>query len=219
MIMSRIAVLLAALTLSLGASAGQQSRGSPQSQPSSQGQRAERASEPDPPVPAAGKTKSGVPTSEGQKSASTSTPDPDPAASPKLDIFDAATVNTDAAVHRVAEQMAGKASDKDQKKSEPSASAKNVKSAQPDVKTAAPADPAVTEFQPRGPGEAGASDPVMTSAKQSKKRVHGDVHGSAGGNRMGANGGGGSVGATSKSGSTSVYIGADHVGTSVAPPR
>jgi hypothetical protein len=79
---------------------------------------------------------------------------------------------------------------------------------------------AVMEFQPAPSGSGPASSSgVVHDGAQSKsplKRVHGDLYGA-----MGASGhaAGGSVGATSKSGKTSVYIQSDEARSKIGQPQ
>jgi len=67
---------------------------------------------------------------------------------------------------------------------------------------------AVAEFQPAPPGSgaASSSDVVLKGARSKSSRVHGDLYGVAGDAGRAA---GGSVGGTSKSGKTSVYVESD----------
>jgi hypothetical protein len=77
-------------------------------------------------------------------------------------------------------------------------------------------DDAVVEFQPAGNGSGASSSVTAIHDKQSKsQRVHGDLYGAKSG--MG-HADGGSVGATSKSGKTSIYVQSDQARTT-APPQ
>jgi hypothetical protein len=79
---------------------------------------------------------------------------------------------------------------------------------------------AVLEFQPAASGSGTASNPrVVSDDAQSKsplKRVHGDLYGATGGAGHAA---GGSVGATSKSGKTSIYVQSDDARSKAGQPQ
>jgi hypothetical protein len=79
---------------------------------------------------------------------------------------------------------------------------------------------AVLEFQPAASGSGTASNPRVVSddagSKSPLKRVHGDLYGATGGTGHAA---GGSVGATSKSGKTSIYIQSDEARSKAGQPQ
>jgi len=69
----------------------------------------------------------------------------------------------------------------------------------------------ITEFQPAGSDDAGASTGSQTnpSASPTRKKVHGEAYGALDPKNSATHRAGGAVGATSKSGKTSVYIETD----------
>jgi hypothetical protein len=77
-------------------------------------------------------------------------------------------------------------------------------------------DDAVLEFHPAAPDASADSSTVVTkdSKKGRLKNVHGEAYGGAG---AGGNREGGKVGVSSKSGKTSISVGAEH--SSTTPPR
>jgi hypothetical protein len=90
-----------------------------------------------------------------------------------------------------------------------------VKSAaKKEAKKAVPADGAkdsnnwaVMEFKPAPPnGGDSSGDVVLLKNSKKKKNVHGEVFGTTGAQGVGTQGVGGAVGATTKSGKTSVYV-------------
>jgi hypothetical protein len=80
------------------------------------------------------------------------------------------------------------------------------------------ASDAVMEFQPAplGSGTAPSAGVVLDGAKSKSARVHGDLYGVAGDAGHAA---GGSVGATSKSGKTSVYVQSDQARSKAGQPQ
>jgi hypothetical protein len=80
------------------------------------------------------------------------------------------------------------------------------------------ASDAVMEFQPAplGSGTASSAGVVLDGAPSKPTRVHGDFYGVAGGDGHAA---GGSVGATSKSGKTSVYVQSDETRSKAGQPQ
>ncbi len=71
------------------------------------------------------------------------------------------------------------------------------------------AEPAVLEFQPASPSARTASDStkaVKDSGKSASKKAHGEVYGSLDPKNAGDRASGASVGATSRTGKTSVYV-------------
>jgi hypothetical protein len=93
--------------------------------------------------------------------------------------------------------------------------AKNTGAAKKDDSGAAPSE--VGEFQPVTAGaHQGSAAPVMQKDQSPLKRIHGDVYGAGGGTgRAGSE----SVGGTSKSGKTSVYVESDQAASTAAPQR
>jgi hypothetical protein len=81
-------------------------------------------------------------------------------------------------------------------------------------------DDAVLEFQPAASGSEAASNPRVVDdgapGKSPLKRVHGDLYGATGGAGRAE---GGSVGATSKSGKTSIYIQSDDAKSKAGQPQ
>lgn len=153
-------------------------------------------------------------------------PQASPAASP-LVLKDTSPVSTEDVVRGVAKELAkqdasatnpqtaGPSSTKTQ-----SGTSKASAQAQSPIPEPAEASDAVKEFQPAASGSGKASDTmVVEDGAQSKsplKRVHGDLYGVAGADGHAA---GGSVGGTSKSGKTSVYVQSDEARSKVGQPQ
>lgn len=78
-------------------------------------------------------------------------------------------------------------------------------------------DSVVFEFRPAAPNTGSGDALVLPKGSKKKKNIHGEVYGTAAAQGAGAQGGGGAVGATSKSGKTSVYVESEHQRTT--PPR
>lgn len=78
-------------------------------------------------------------------------------------------------------------------------------------------DSVVFEFRPAAPNSESGDALVLPKGSKKKKNIHGEVFGTAAAQGAGAQGGGGAVGATSKSGKTSVYVESEHQRTT--PPR
>lgn len=113
--------------------------------------------------------------------------------SKKPALSDAVRVSTDEALASAAKQEAKKQGPKEDQKDSP--------------------DDAVLELRPSVP-EAAADSSAAVSKEKKLKNVHGEVSGTAG---AGRNREGGKVGASSKSGKTSVYVETDRSNTT--PPR
>jgi len=96
------------------------------------------------------------------------------------------------------------------------AAAQGENESKPAGQSTAATDNAVVEFQPAGDGAEKRSTAAATvqdkGSKPSRKRVHGDLYGARSG--LG-HADGGSVGGTSKSGRTSVYVESDHARSQV----
>jgi len=109
-------------------------------------------------------------------------------ASSKPVLAEATRVSTDAAVKGAAQKKAGARA--------------------PNEAASEPADSAVTEFHPvtETPETSGSADPAKTSKKPASKNIHGSVHGGLGPGGDGAERAGGAVGASSKSGKSSIYV-------------
>jgi hypothetical protein len=103
-------------------------------------------------------------------------------------LTNAVRVSTDAALRKAAQEKAKEA-----------ASGKDKKST---------ADKDVLEFRPAAPGSAPAEKDVVVedSKKSPVKNVHGEVYGTTGSGSVGTRGAGAAVGASSRSGKTSVYV-------------
>ncbi|MGD1154654.1 MAG: hypothetical protein ABSA41_02380 [Terriglobia bacterium] len=115
--------------------------------------------------------------------------------SKKPALTDAVRVSTDEALASAAKQEAKKQSPEENQKDSP--------------------DDAVLELRPSVPEAAASTSAAATKEKKSPlKNVHGEVSGAAG---AGGNREGGKVGASSKSGKTSVYVETDRSNTT--PPR
>lgn len=154
-------------------------------------------------------------------------PQPSPAASP-LVFKNTGPVSTEDVVRGVAKELAKQeAGEADGLTANPSSTkaqsgtASTAKgAAQNPGQGPAAASDAVMEFQPASSGTGAASSAtVIEDGAQSKsplKRVHGDLYGVAGGAGHAA---GGSVGATSKSGKTSVYIQSDEARSKAGQPQ
>jgi hypothetical protein len=115
-------------------------------------------------------------------------------------LTDSARVDTNAALRDAVKQQATKGDPKDGKEN--------------------PADSAVVEMRPADANASSSGDPVVVSKKSKKgplKDVHGKVYGATNSNNLGTRGGGGAVGASSKSGKTSVYV--ETEGSRTTPPR
>jgi len=82
---------------------------------------------------------------------------------------------------------------------------------------------AVLEFKPAPASAESSGGAVVVPSKNSKKsvlgNVHGQVHGSVDGNNPGTRRAGASVGASSKSGKTAVYVETERGRTQPNPPR
>ena len=82
---------------------------------------------------------------------------------------------------------------------------------------------AVVEFKPAPASGESSGGAVVVPSKKSKKstlgNVHGQVHGSVDGNNPGTRRTGASVGASSKSGKTAVYVETERGRTQPNPPR
>lgn len=122
-------------------------------------------------------------------------PDPpraeSPKPTPKPALAEATRASTDAAVKSAAQKKAGTSA--------------------PEDDTSEPNDSAVTELHPAAQTpEASSTDSPKTIEKKSPSRnIHGSVYGASGAGGGNASRSGGSVGATSKSGKTSVYVETD----------
>ncbi len=112
-------------------------------------------------------------------------------------LVDAARVSTDAAVRSAAKQEVEKPE-----------SAKGKKDS---------SESAVVEFKPAGPNAGSGETVVLPKDSKKNKNIHGEVFGTTGAQAAGTQGAGGAVGATSKSGKTSVYVETEHQRTT--PPR
>ena len=86
-----------------------------------------------------------------------------------------------------------------------------------DKKTSADKD--VLEFRPTAPGSTTTEKDVVVedSKKSPVKNVHGEVYGTTGSGNVGTRGAGAAVGASSRSGKTSVYVETERSRTT--PPR
>ncbi len=84
-------------------------------------------------------------------------------------------------------------------------------------KTKDSGESAVLEFKPAGPNAGSGEVVVLPKDSKKKKNIHGEVYGTTGAQAAGTQGGGGAVGATSKSGKTSVYVETERQRTT--PPR
>ncbi len=78
-------------------------------------------------------------------------------------------------------------------------------------------DSSVMEFKPAAPNADSGDAIVLSKGSKKKKTIHGEVYGTTGAQGAGTQGGGGAVGATSKSGKTSVYVETERQRTT--PPR
>jgi len=89
-----------------------------------------------------------------------------------------------------------------------SAAQKKAGASAPNEAASEPADSAVTEFHPatETPETSGSADPAKTAKKPASKNIHGTVHGGLGPGEQGARRSGASVGASSKSGKSSIYV-------------
>ncbi len=153
-------------------------------------------------------------------------PQPGPAAS-SLVLKNTGPVSTEDVVRGVAKELAKQdAGDANGETASPSAKGPGGTQGTMKVSTQAPspnqepaaASDAVMEFHP-APAGTGSSAGVVHDGAQSKsplKHVHGDLYGVAGADGHAA---GGSVGATSKSGKTSVYVQSDQARSKVGQPQ
>ena len=155
-------------------------------------------------------------------------PQQSPAASP-LVLKDSGPVSTEEVARRVAKELAkqdaaetkGPTAGPSPTKAYGTARSSGVSAqAQSPNQEPARASDAVVEFQPAPSGSGAASSgTVIEDPAQSKsplKRVHGDLYGVAGADSHAA---GGSVGASSRSGKTSVYIQSDQARSKVGQPQ
>jgi len=142
---------------------------------------------------------------------------PKPSEANKLTLKDAGPLSPEEAARRTAKGLSDRKNN---------ASNKEIRTKAAPVAGDAPgqskpaADDAVMEFQPAGSGS-GTSSRSATAvqdkeAKSPLKRVHGDLYGAKAGI---GHAGGGSVGATSKSGKTSVYVESDQARGEATQPR
>jgi hypothetical protein len=139
---------------------------------------------------------------KAQQRAGKSTPDPASSreispsskAAQKPSLLDAARVSTEEAAKSTARKRADKPD--------------GTKAAETSL------DDTVTEFHAAPPDSVKTGGTVATTSDKSKKSVlkgvHGTVHGSTAAGPSGGRGGGASLGATSPSGRTQVYVEADH---------
>ena len=219
--MKRVFVVLAAL--SVCALMRAQSTATPHDSATSQGAKASPSADGKPATPSKPDAAS-TPALEDVKP-----PQPKPAAS-ALVLKSTGPVSTEEVVRGVAKQLAKKdAGEANGQTAGPSSAkaqggtdgaAKNAVQAQSAGQGPAEAGDAVMEFQPvsAGPGAASSAAVVEdgTQNKSALKRVHGDLYGVEGADSHAA---GGSVGASSKSGKTSVYIQSDQARSKVGQPQ
>jgi hypothetical protein len=120
-----------------------------------------------------------------------------------------------------ADETDGRSADPSSPKAQGGTRTGSKASTQPQDLTPEPAaSDAVMEFQPASSGSGAASISGVTQdgtpRKSPQQRVHGDLYGVAGADGHAA---GGSVGATSKSGKTSVYVQSDEAWSKASQPQ
>jgi hypothetical protein len=142
---------------------------------------------------------------------------PEPSDANKLTLKDAGPLSPEEAARRTAKGLANQknhGSNKETgKKADPLAGGPSGES------KPAPED-AVVEFQPAVGGSGTSSSPASAiqdkQTKSTSRRVHGDLYGAKGGT---GHADGGSVGATSKGGKTSIYVESDQARGAAPQPR
>jgi hypothetical protein len=145
-----------------------------------------------------------------------------------LILKDTSPVSTEDVVHGVAKKLAKQDADEANRENVGPSSNKAEGGTGSAAKTAThsqtlgqeskEASDAVMEFQPApaGSGTASSAGVVLDEAQRKSPRVHGDLYGVTGADGHGA---GGSVGATSRSGKTSVYVQSDEARSKVGPSQ